>query len=69
MFSFFSMIFFFHQEKKSTLHSNTVIVLLLPLQLAVVQSFSSGCSVDRQIFFLVFLGLHSQHMEVPRLGV
>ena len=21
------------------------------------------------VFFLIFLGLHSQHMEVPRLGV
>ena len=38
---------------------------LWSLKLGVV--FFLFCTAD--FFFLVFLGVHSQHMEVPRLGV
>ena len=34
-----------------------------------IQILPSALSRSQKFFFLVFLGLHSQHMEVPRLGV
>ena len=34
-----------------------------------IRSRSSGLQLQGTEFFFFFLGLHLQHMEVPRLGV